>query len=108
MKVLTQLDALREICRLSKKHGLYINAPCYDEDTLLSPNASDENTLDIFSSIGLSIEDNAQFIFEGGGILLFDTSEDMDDAFRTLGKYVNYGIYVCICNPDGVIIDENT
>lgn len=109
MKALSIIEAFALLCELTGKWGLYV--------AITGP-VEEELSQVVFAAPYLTWSSHAQIIVDGGGILLFDTEEEMqrhfemtvgDDGPTELNKYDGpTRVYALGCAPDGKLQSENT
>jgi len=105
MKVLDKNSVLQLLCKMCNKWGMYLDCHTYPNEFLLA-------------APYLNLQEHAQFIVENGGIILFDTEEEMNKCFNsTIGDdgptktnpyNGNTKVYAITCNIDGQFLNENT
>lgn len=108
MEVLGGHDViLSKLCAATKKWGMYIScAEFLGYEHLVAPYLDPED------------EAHYQIIDDGAGFILFNTKEEMEDAYnRTVGddgptELNPYDgpirVYALTCGPDGELLTENT
>jgi len=111
MKVLTVLEMAKMICKFKKKHGMYIH--------IYFPEVYDVR--DVYKAAPYLLDKKhtyASFFDTEGGLLLFDTAKERDNAFaQTVGddgptklnKYKGpVRVYALTIDTDGEPLNENT
>lgn len=111
MKALDQTGALEELCRATKKWGLYISI--FRPEEVPIPEVAQA-----CSFLDLDIDAHGQITIDESGYFLFDTEKDMerhfdmcvgDDGPTELNKYSGrISVYALTCDPNGGTLDENT
>jgi hypothetical protein len=111
MTVLPNLETLQLLCKATKRHGIYVSytgpdgvSTYYRDFTAAAPY--------------LNLDQHAQFLFEGGGIILCDSKEEVDrlywstvgdDGPTPLNPYDGPGrVYAITCDDEGEWRNENT
>ena len=111
MKAFDQTSVLEELCRATKKWGLYI--------AIFRPKEVDVlEVLQACSFLDADKDEHAQIIFEECGYFLFDTEEEMDKHFEMcvgdegptkLNKYSGkVSVYALTCSPLVGLLSSNT
>jgi hypothetical protein len=110
MQVIDKMSALKLLCNLSNKWGMYIACTCPEEDI--------ENMCAAAPYLSWEDDQHIQVISNGEGYLLFDTEEEMEKCYNaTVGddgptKTNPYSgstrVYALTCGPDGKFQTENT
>lgn len=111
MKILHGTEMLQEVCRASKKWGMFVNLNC------------PVNIMNCWGEIEkaapyLDASKHHQLIGDGYGYLLFDTEEEMiktyeltvgDDGPTKSNPYDGPArVYALTCSPEGQFLNENT
>lgn len=106
MKILDALGVFTELCKQSKKYGVYISF------------ADEEDPAEITKAAPyLDFDKHYQVLMDGRGWLLFDTEEEMlncyertvgDDGPTELNPYDGkVRVYALTCSPTGELWNEN-
>jgi len=111
MQKVDKMEALRIMCRTTKKWGMYIGIG----DWLDTPNFLDELKK---AAPYLDTDEDYQIISDEMCYLLFDTEKEMNKVFEmTVGddgpcrknKYNGpVRVYACTCDNTGQLMNENT
>lgn len=114
MKCLDHLDALKTICKVSKKFGMYFGG-FYDRHTAEKVDDWDEI---VKAAPWLDLDVPGQCFADGSGFLLFSSKRE---AWKIFGQTVGdegptktnpyngrVSIYAILCGPDGELMTENT
>lgn len=112
MKILDHVSALEELCKATKKWGMYISIYVPDD---IWDDVSKAAPYLVETDDGNS---SAQLISDRSGFILFDTEKEMLDTYElTVGddgptdtnKYDGpVHVYALTCYPDGQTGNENT
>lgn len=113
MQALDDIQVLQLACEATNRWGLYVNIFIPDDLPL-------ENRIDevLKAASFLNLEEHSQLIFDEHGWVLFDTQEEMEDAYwRCIGddgpNDINpydgpVSVYALTCDPTGQTLNENT
>lgn len=107
MKILDETQVLMTLCILSEKYGMYIGF------------IEQDNIPEIIEAAPyLDFSEHGQVFMDGHGWILFDSEEEMHDAFdKTVGdggatRLNPYNgevrVYAVNCSPKGELMNENT
>lgn len=111
MKPLPFIEALSEMCKATRKWGMYISINNVDEFNFLEQ-------VKAAPCISRNTSEGMQILVDRGGFFLFDTEEEMEENFwmtvgddgPTVSNPYNGSVkvYAITCAPDGEFITENT
>lgn len=109
MKILDQSTALSELCKATKKWGMFISFCIYPECSY---------SYSELEKAAPYLKDQTQFFADESGYILFDSEEEMwraydqtvgDDGPTESNKYSGPAkVYAITCDPDGQFGTENT
>lgn len=113
MKKLSNHEVLKALAAALNKPCMYISFSYGDEDDDVT------SYREIFQAAPyLNFDDDMQFVIEGGGIIVFDTVEEMertydltvgDDGPTRLNPYAGKArVYALTCSATGQMLTENT
>lgn len=101
-------ETLRVLCQSRGKWGLLISFTPTEKD-IENGQIADAPYLDIRKPLMDSIDATSTIMCCGGGILLFDTEDEMRKYYgMTYGDDDGGSAYALTCNPEGVLLSENT
>lgn len=108
MKILDAHDVLGELCKATKKWGMYFSIYMPDSTVIM----------DVFDAAPWLRDDHLQVVADGYGYVLFSSKEEMERVYwSTVGDdgptqtnpyHGPVTVYALTCSPKGVFMNENT
>jgi len=108
MRIIDTNDVLSELCKNSKKWGIFINTSSEYQDL--------EEVLK--AAPYLNVKEHIQILIDGVGWILCDSEEEMENLYwSTVGddgptRKNSYNgpvkVYALTCDPNGILLNENT